>query len=98
MEAVTRDELRAAFPHGAIVAQDGPAANYSIVDLELFSEDGETVILGWAYPNKNMRFVLKSVEKKSDGDWILATTVRRYRFSPLTKEDGQRLQNMMKDA
>ncbi len=98
MDEVTQKALDAAFPYGVEVAQEGDAPNRYLVNLQVGEDNGKVAILGWAYPNKDMIYYPEDVMVREDGDWIFHSGGTRYRFGPLTKEQGKKQKNMMAEV
>lgn len=98
MDEVTQEALDAVFPYGVVVAQDGERPNYNMIDLKVMPDESKLVLLGWAYPNKDMFFFPTGIELDGDGDWIFRSEGQRYRFAPLSEEAAKQERSMMLEA
>lgn len=84
--AVAAEEVSKAFPHGAIVVDEGMGMHYPIVDLQVEMLDGAPTLLGWALPTKDLLFDLSSAQVRPDG-WLVTRNGDRCLLKPQTKDE-----------
>lgn len=85
---ITPAEVEDAFPHGALVVDEGMGMHYNVVGLALRDFEGKPVLLGWSPPNKDFYFDLDHTDIRDDG-WVVTRDGHRCLLRPLSKADGE---------
>lgn len=92
--AKTAEDVKKAFPNGALVAQDNRVA-FEIVDLKVHEiEDEPPVLIGWAPPSKDIVIDLDNVLVRKR-DWLVFSKGQKISLRPLTKAREAQVRDMM---
>jgi hypothetical protein len=88
-------KVRAAFPHGIkVVSENGMRL---LVDVEVRELAEVSYLRGWAYPNKDMVYSLKTVQEV-EGGWKVVSEGVKYLFTPLEPETAKQIKSQMEFA